>query len=91
LSWDSFSTWVQAIPLLLQWALALIGAGLGLWFILRPERVTQGLKRWLLVQLRWVRSAGYRRMLKLYGWLLFVTGVALMSLLAILQAGGASR
>jgi len=34
-----------------------------------------------------VRRPGYRRMLKLYGWLLFVTGCLLMSLLVIQPAG----
>ena len=87
MSWQSFASWVQSIPLPVQWALALIGTALGLAFILKPERVTAALRRWLLVQLRWVRKPGYRRMLKLYGWLLFVTGCLLISLLAIQQAG----
>ena len=91
MSWNSFATWVQSIPLPVQWALAVIGIAIGLAFILRPERVTASLKRWLLVQLKWVRSPGYRRMLKLYGWLLFVTGCLLTSLLVILQAGSSSR
>ena len=37
----------------------------------------------MLLQLRWVRRPGYRRMLKAYGWLLFVTGVLLMTLLVL--------
>ena len=87
MSWDTFATWVQSIPLWVQWALALIGTAIGLGFILRPERVTAGLRKWLLVQLKWVRKPGYRRMLKLYGWLLFVTGCLLTSLLVIRQCG----
>ncbi len=87
MSWNSFATWVQAIPLPVQWALALIGVAVGLAFILWPDRVTRSLRRWLLVQLGWVRKPGYRRMLKLYGWLLFVTGCLLTSLLAIQPEG----
>jgi hypothetical protein len=86
-SWNSFATWVQSIPLPVQWALALTGVAIGLAFILWPQRVTAALRRWLLVQLQWVRRPGYRRMLKLYGWLLFVTGCLLMSLLVIQPAG----
>ena len=87
MSWESFSRGLLSIPLPLQWALALTGAAIGLVFILWPEQVTNGIRRWLLVQLRWVRRPGYRRMLKLYGWLLFVTGCLLMSLLVIARAG----
>ena len=86
MSWQSFASWVQSIPPPVQWALAAIGTAIGLAFILKPERVTAALRRWLLAQLRWVRKPGYRRMLKLYGWLLFVTGCLLISLLAIQQA-----
>ena len=91
MSWNSFATAVQAIPLPLQWALALVGTAIGLGFILAPDRVTASLRRWLLAQLRWVRKPGYRRMLRLYGWLLFVTGCLLISLLAIQPGGGPSR
>ena len=91
MSWESFARWVQSIPLPVQWALALVGVAIGLAFILRPERVTAGLRRWLLVQARWVRKPGYRRMLKLYGWLLFVTGCLLTSLLVIQHWSGADR
>ena len=85
MSWNSFATWVQAIPAPVQWALALIGTAIGLGFILAPERIVRGLRKWLLVQLRWVRRPAYRRMLKLYGWLLFVTGAALMLLLVLMR------
>ena len=91
MSWDSFAHWVQSIPLPVQWALALIGVALGLAVILWPDRIIRSIRRWLVIQLRWVRSAGYRRMLRLYGWLLFVTGCLLTSLLVILQAGSSSR
>ena len=83
MSWDSLAHWVQSIPLPAQWALAILGVALGLPCILWPDRIVRGLKRWLLRQLRWVRSPGYRRFLKLYGWLLFVTGVLLMLLLLL--------
>ena len=81
MSWQSFASWVQSIPLPVQWALALIGTAIGLAFILAPDRIVRGLRKWLSYQQRLVRRPGYRRMLKLYGWLLFVTGIALMLLL----------
>ena len=81
MSWQSFASWVQSIPLPVQWALALIGTAIGLAFILSPDRIVRGLRKWLSYQQRLIRRPGYRRMLKLYGWLLFVTGVALMLLL----------
>ena len=87
MSWSSFATWVQSIPLPVQWALALTGVAIGLAFILWPQRVTAALRRWLLVQLRWVRRPGYRHMLKLYGWRPSVTGCWPTSLLVIQPAG----
>ena len=87
MSWNSFSTWVQAIPLALQWALAIVGTAIGLSFILRGDAIVRGLRKWLWYQLRLVRGAGYRRMLRLYGWLLFATGILLILLLAIRQWG----
>ena len=86
MSWQSFSLWVQSIPLPAQWALAIVGTGIGLSFILLPERITRGLRKWLWYQQRLVRRPGYRRMLRLYGWLLFVTGVLLMLLLLLTKA-----
>ena len=85
MSWDSFATWVQSIPLPLQWALAVVGTALGLSFILGADATISGLRKWLSYQQRLVRRPGYRRMLKLYGWLLFVTGVALMLLLVLMR------
>ena len=85
MSWDRFASWVQSIPLPLQWALAAIGVALGLSFILWPDRIVRGLRKWLSYQLRLIRRPAYRRMLKLYGWLLFVTGALLMSLLAAMR------
>ena len=81
MSWQGFADWVHAIPEPAKWALAVIGTGIGLVFVLWPDRITRGLRKWLSFQLRLVRRPGYRRMLKLYGWLLFVTGVLLMLLL----------
>ena len=83
MSWDSFASWVQAIPLPLQWALAVIGTAIGLAFVLATDAIIRGLRKWLTYQQRLVRRPGYRRMLRLYGWLLFVTGLALMLLLAL--------
>ena len=37
----------------------------------------------MLIQLSWMRRPAYRRMLRIYGWLLFVTG-ALLALILIL-------
>ena len=83
MSWDSFADRLLAIPDTVKWALACLGAVIGLPMILRPDRIIRRLRQWLLFQLRWVRRPGYRRMLKLYGWLLFVTGVLLMLLLVL--------
>ena len=53
--------------------------------ILWPDRIVRGLRQWLLFQLRLVRRPGYRRMLKIYGWLLFVSGALLMILLVLMR------
>ena len=74
---------VLAIPVPVKWALALIGVALGALFILRTDRTIAGLRRWMLIQLRWIRRPSYRRLLKIYGWLLLVTG-ALLALILIL-------
>jgi len=83
MSWDSFADRLLAIPDTVKWALAIVGAAIGLPMILWPDRIIRRLRKWLLFQLRLVRRPGYRRMLKLYGWLLFVTGVLLMLLLVL--------
>jgi len=70
-----------AIPPAAQWALALVSVLLGMLFVLRTEAVTAGVRRWLLVQLGWVRRPGYRRLLKFYGWLLLALGVLTLALL----------
>ena len=57
----------------------------GLPMILSPDQIIRRLRQWLLLQLRWVRRPGYRRMLKIYGWLLFVTGALLMLLLLLVR------
>ena len=44
------------------------------------DRIIRRLQRWMLFPLRWDRRPGCRRMLKAYGWLLFVTGVLPMTL-----------
>jgi len=73
-----------AIPDPVKWAVALIGVALGAMFVLRTDRVIAGLRRWLLMQMRWVRRPRYRRFVKIYGWLLLVTG-ALLALILILR------
>ena len=83
MSWDRFATAMLSIPEPVKWVLAIVGAAIGLSFILWPDSIVRGLRKWLLYQLRLVRRPAYRRMLKLYGWLLFVTAVLLMSLLMV--------
>jgi hypothetical protein len=85
MSWDSFADSLLAIPDWLKWALAIVGVALGLAMILAPDQIIRRLRQWLLFQLRWVRRPGYRRMLKIYGWLLFVTGALLMLLLLLMR------
>ena len=82
---DTFSSSVLAMPEPAKWVLAILGVALGLPMILAPDRITRRLRQWLLFQLRLVRRPGYRRMLKIYGWLLFVTGAALMILLVLVS------
>jgi len=74
---------VLSIPDPVKWALALIGVALGALFILRTDRTIAGLRRWMLMQLKWIRRPSYRRLLKIYGWLLLVAG-ALLALILIL-------
>ena len=74
---------ILAIPDPVKWALAIAGMVLGAPSILWPDRIIRGIRKWLLVQLRWVRSPRYRRFLKLYGWLLFGTGALLAMMLAL--------
>lgn len=83
---DALTHAMLAIPDPVKWALALVGVALGLLFIVAPDAVIRGLRRWLLRQLRWLRRPNYRRLLKLYGWLLFVTG-ALLVMMLLLGAG----
>ena len=87
MSWDSFADSILSIPPSLKSVLAIIGVAIGLFMILAPGRIIRGLRKWLLFQLRLVRRPGYRRMLKIYGWLLFVTGVLLMLLLVLMRGG----
>ena len=82
---EAFGDRLLAIPDTVKWALAILGALLGLPMILAPDRIIQRLRKWLLFQLRLVRRPGYRRMLKLYGWLLFVTAVLLMLMLVLMR------
>lgn len=74
---------VVDIPAAAQLALALVAIVVGMLFILRADSVIAGIRRWLLVQLKWLRRPGYRRMLRFYGWLLLVLGVALALVLLL--------
>ena len=74
---------ILAMPDSLKWGLAIVGVMAGLPMILVPQRIVRGLRRLMLFQLRLVRRPGYRRMLKIYGWLLLVTGAVLMILLVL--------
>ena len=80
---NSFAHSVLAIPDPVKWALALTGIALGLLFILGTDRTIAGLRRWMLIQLRWIRRPSYRRLLRIYGWLIFIAG-ALLALILIL-------
>ena len=80
---DALTNSILAMPDTLKWGLAILGVMIGLPMILAPHRIVRGLRRLMLFQLRLVRRPGYRRMLKIYGWLLLVTGALLMILLAL--------
>ena len=80
---DAFANSILAMPDPLKWGLAILGVMIGLRMILAPHRIVRGLRRLMLFQLRLVRRPGYRRMLKIYGWLLLVTGALLMILLVL--------
>ena len=76
-----------AMPSWGKWTLAMLGVTIGLAMILWPDRIIRRLRKWLLFQLRLIRRPGYRRMLKAYGWLLFVTGALLTALLIVMHGG----
>lgn len=84
---DGLYDWVAGLPGSVKWALAIAGIALGLPCILWPDRIVRRMRKWLQWQLRWVRSPRYRRFLKLYGWLLFVTGTLLALLLWLVGSG----
>ena len=72
-----------AIPDPLKWAVALTGIALGLLFILGTDRTIAGPRRWMLIQLRWIRRPSYRRLLRIYGWLILAAGALLMLILIL--------
>ena len=80
---NSLAQAVLAIPDPVKWALALTGIALGLMFILRTDRTIAGLRRWMLIQLRWIRRPSYRRLLRIYGWLILVAGALLVLILIL--------
>lgn len=79
---------IRGIPLWFYWTVAAIAVILGLLLILRTERTVRTMRRWLLRQLRWVRTPGYRRYVKLNGWALFVLGMLMLVLLSWVQRVG---
>ena len=72
-----------AIPDPVKWAVALTGIALGLLFIVGTDWTIAGLRRWMLIQLSWIRRPSYRRLLRIYGWLILAAG-ALLALILIL-------
>jgi len=42
-----------------------------------------GLRRWMLIQLRWIRRPSYRRLLRIYGWLILAAGAVLVLILIL--------
>jgi hypothetical protein len=80
---DSLADRILGLPDSVKWALAIAGMALGAPAILWPDRIVRGIRKWLVIQLRWVRRPRYRRFLKLYGWLLFVTGALLAAMLLL--------
>ena len=86
MTFEALSDTLLGLSPAFKWTLAGLGVVLGLPMVLWPERVVRGLRKWLLFQLRLIRRPGYRRMLKIYGWLLFGCGALLMILLALMGA-----
>ena len=65
---------IYGVPLPVFWTVGGIAVVLGLLMIVRTDKTVRTMRRWLLRQLRWVRTPGYRRYVKLNGWALFVHG-----------------
>lgn len=82
---DALADRILAIPETAKWALAIVSAAIGLQFILRTDATVRVIRRWLLVQVRWVRRPSYRRFVKINGWLLFVLSALLAMLLIIVE------
>ena len=73
---------IYGIPSAVFWSVGAVSIVLGLLSLLRADRIVRCLRVWLIRQLRWVRTPGYRTYLKVNGWLLFGLGSALLALMA---------
>lgn len=58
-------------------ALAALAVVLGLAMILAPDGLIRMQRRLIVWQLKLMRRGRFRRVVKIYGWLLFVLGIAL--------------
>ena len=63
--------------------IALFGLVIGALLALFTERYVNCLRRWMHVQQRMIRKPGYLRMHRVLGWLLLVTSLLLLLMLAI--------
>lgn len=77
---------IYGIPLVVYWTVAAIAFVLGLAMVLAGDRYFTCMRRWLLRQLRWIRTPGYRRFMRLNGWALLVLGAILLAMLALMPA-----
>ena len=71
-----------------SFALALVAVVLGLALILAPNRLARLQRKLILWQLKLMRQGRYQKVAKLYGWLLFVLGVALLLVQWLMIASG---
>lgn len=72
-------------------AFALVAVVLGLAFILAPHGLVRAQRRLILWQLRVMRRPRFMKVVKIYGWLLFVLGVLVALLQYLLLAAGTNR
>ena len=69
-------------------ALAGLAVVLGLAMIVAPRRLARFQRRLILWQLKAMRNGRYQKVAKIYGWLLFVLGVALLLVQSLMIASG---
>lgn len=67
----------------IAWPAGAAGLVLGLLLVLFAERYVRCLRRWMHMQQRMIRRPAYLRMHRVIGWVLLVSGVALLALLAL--------